>query len=509
VIAAQVATVLTLGLSLGLSLGVSLGLPLGPSPGPLAGSPTGTTGERPDRDRIVSAEQPGTCHDPGVSCGHLRVPLDRRDASAGTVRLHYELYPRSDRSRPLLGTIVAVEGGPGYSTTGSRTYYRDLFEPLLDRRRLLLVDNRGTGRSEPIDCPQLQAYRGNYITAVARCGRQLGSASDLYGTAFAARDLVAVLDRLGIERVDLYGDSYGTFFSQAFAVRFPERLRTLILDAAYFVGGADPWYSDTNRALRHAFEAACRRSPPCARRDGPAMRRVARLAALLRRHPLHGRAPDADGVVRRVTVRTGTLVNLLTAAATTPTLYRELDAATRAVLRTDGYERPLLRLARESTYTGGAGPVRWFSEGLYVAAACNDYPQPYDMTAPPAARPEQYARSVRRLQRLTPWLFAPFGVREWVSSPYGYYEDCNPVAGAEPVGAPGACRLGLPRRADPRACRRPRLADLTRRGPHHSTRVPQLDLRAGGEHHTRDRAGRLRPVRLGHRAPVRPHPRGR
>ncbi|MDQ3105621.1 MAG: alpha/beta fold hydrolase, partial [Actinomycetota bacterium] len=103
-----------------------------------------------------------------------------------------------------MGTIVAVEGGPGYSTTGSRTYYRDLFEPLLDRRRLLLVDNRGTGRSEPIDCPQLQAYRGSYITAVARCGRQLGSASDLYGTAFAARDLVAVLDRLGIERVDLY-----------------------------------------------------------------------------------------------------------------------------------------------------------------------------------------------------------------------------------------------------------------------------------------------------------------
>jgi len=76
--------------------------------------------------------------------------------------------------------------------------------------------------------------------------------------------MVAVLDHLGIAKIDLYGDSYGTFFSQTFAVHYPKRLRTLILDAAYFVGGTDPWYTDTNRALRTAFRLACRRSPTCA-----------------------------------------------------------------------------------------------------------------------------------------------------------------------------------------------------------------------------------------------------
>lgn len=141
------------------------------------------------------------------------VPLDPKDAHAGKIRLTYEIIPRRDQARPLLGTIVAVEGGPGYSTTGSRSYYRDLFDPLLGRRRLLLVDNRGTGKSGAILCKQLQAYRGDYIKAVGKCGRQLGDASDLYGSAFAADDLAAVLDHLGIEKIDLYGDSHGTFFS--------------------------------------------------------------------------------------------------------------------------------------------------------------------------------------------------------------------------------------------------------------------------------------------------------
>jgi hypothetical protein len=123
-------------------------------------------------------------------------------------------------------------------------------------------------------------------------------------------------------------------------------------------------------------------------------------------------------------VTVNNLIDMVTGAATTPTLYRELDAAARAVLREHPYTQPLLRLARETVYVGGAGPVDEYSEGLYVAVACNDYPQPYDVTAPPKTRYRQFARSITRLQRDRPGVFAPFRVREWVSSPYGYYDDC-------------------------------------------------------------------------------------
>ena len=357
-------------------------------------------------------------------CGRVTVPLDRTDNSLGTIDIAYELYPRRNKGKPSLGTIVAVEGGPGYSTTASRDYFIDLFRPLLGRRRLLLVDNRGTGLSGAILCRPLQSYKGDYVEAVGKCGKQLGPASDLYGSGNAADDLAAVLDELGIERVDLYGDSYGTFFGQTFAVRHPERLRSLVLDGAYFVAGTDPWYRDTNRAIDDAFGYVCERSPTCAARRGTTMRRIARLAESLRANPVAGRAANADGRMRRVEVDVGGLIYLVTAAATSPTIYRELDAAARAALRRRPYILPLLRLAAETYYVGGAGPARQYSEGLYVAVACNDYPQPYDMTAPIEARVPQYRSSIDDLELNDPGAFAPFTVQEWVTSPVEYYDSC-------------------------------------------------------------------------------------
>jgi pimeloyl-ACP methyl ester carboxylesterase len=364
------------------------------------------------------------CLNGAARCGRVRVALDPSRPSGAKIGLYYERYPHTDRSRPDRGTIVAVEGGPGYPSTESRAYYRDLFAPMMDRYDLLLVDNRGTGRSAPIRCPQLQSYQGNRNVAIARCGRKLGPRSDLYGTALAADDLATVLDRLGIRRVHLYGDSYGTFFGQVFAVRHPDRLRTLVLDAAYFAGGRDPYYIDTNRAIRDAFNDVCERSAPCRARERPGMSRIRDLVERVRRDPIVGRAPNADGVMARTRVDASDMIDLLTAAATTPAIYRELDAAARAVLRHRPYTKPLLRLVRENTYVGGAGPVRWWSEGLYVAVSCNDYPQPYDMTAGRQVRERQFQRSINRLKDRRPKAFAPFTVREWVRSPYGYFDDC-------------------------------------------------------------------------------------
>ncbi|MBV9056870.1 MAG: alpha/beta hydrolase, partial [Candidatus Eremiobacteraeota bacterium] len=78
------------------------------------------------------------------------MPLDPAGQVPGKVGIAFAWLPHSDRVRPSEGTIVAVEGGPGYPSIGSRSLYRALYAPLLQRRDLLLVDNRGTGRSEAI-----------------------------------------------------------------------------------------------------------------------------------------------------------------------------------------------------------------------------------------------------------------------------------------------------------------------------------------------------------------------
>src|SRR3954447_25586524 len=93
---------------------------------------------------------------PGARCGSIAVPLDRSNPAAGTTDIGYVLMSHTDTTQPSLGTIVPNPGGPGNATT-SFAPYTAAFAPLLDRRDLLLVDARGTGRSEALSCPTLAA----------------------------------------------------------------------------------------------------------------------------------------------------------------------------------------------------------------------------------------------------------------------------------------------------------------------------------------------------------------
>jgi pimeloyl-ACP methyl ester carboxylesterase len=355
-------------------------------------------------------------------CGSLARPLDTTGRIAGRIDIGFTWLPHARRNAASAGTIVAAEGGPGYPSGASRDAYRALFGPLLSTHDMLLMDDRGTGRSGAIDCRALQ---GGSMTlpAIARCGAQLGSAAGLYGSAEAADDLDALMGRLGITRADLYGDSYGTFFVQTFAARHPARVRRIVLDGAYPAGGLDPWYSSTTPAIADAFDAVCRRSPQCAAR-GAAMPRIDRVLARLR----SGRGP----------IEPSQLAFVMDTAGLDSLVYRELDAAVRGWLeRGDGI--PLRRLAREAWdfEEAASSDAREQSNGLFVAASCADNPQAYDMHLAPALRQAQWRSIERRTAESNAQLYAPFTVREFLSIPldYAYVPLCQnwPVA---PVGHP-------------------------------------------------------------------------
>ncbi len=358
-------------------------------------------------------------------CGHIDVALDPSDPSLGKIAIGFELYPRKDTARPSLGTIVAMEGGPGYATTSSRAGYLDLYRPLRDRRDLLLMDARGTGLSQPIDCGPLQSYLGNRIARIGRCGQQLGAASDVYGTAFVADDLAAVMDALAIDTIDLYGDSWGTFFSQTFAIRHPDRVRTLVLDSSYPVVQDDPWYRAANGEIIDAFRLACTRSPACASLGGDPVARIEQLDDALRAHPLRGTTTGSNGKPRTITVDPPTIATIAADAGYDPPVYRELDGAARAYLDpVDPDPAPLLRLVSENEVPGGAGVPRQSSEGEYDANVCNDYPQLWDIMAPIAQRPAQYAASLAYLHATDPNAFSPFTINDWIHSGWTEYRWC-------------------------------------------------------------------------------------
>jgi pimeloyl-ACP methyl ester carboxylesterase len=360
-------------------------------------------------------------------CGSIRTPLAAGDPSAGTITVGFAWIPATGRS---VGTVVAEEGGPGYPSTGTAPDYVAMLGPLHRDHDLLLVDARGTGRSTLLRCLPLQRYTGStasdhFRELVRQCADQLDHtfrradgtwvhAADLFGTAEVARDMAAVVRALGVGRVDLYGDSYGSWFAQVFLARYPQLVRSVVLDSTYEARDLDPWYVTTVTTARAAFDTVCVLSAACAAAaPGPSWARVGELAARLRAHPVTGTTTGTDGSPVTITVGVRQLVDMVNDAGYDFGPYRTLDAAARALLE-HGDAQPLLRqYAQDVGWDFGdySGPPTVYTDGLYYAVACTDYPQLFDMHATPAARRTQLAAAVRALPADT---FAPFTTQEWL-----------------------------------------------------------------------------------------------
>ncbi|HXD55454.1 MAG TPA: alpha/beta fold hydrolase [Solirubrobacteraceae bacterium] len=374
---------------------------------------------------------------PLAFCGKLAVPLDYSSPSGPFISVAYRWFPAT--AGPAKGTVVPVEGGPGYPSIGSVEYasgtgragYGPMYGPLLERWNMLAVDNRGTGASTPLRCTPLQGFRGATGTAafqklVGECGAALNRrwrypdrspvhASDMFTSAPAAEDLAAVLRSLGTGPVDLYGDSYGSFFAQVFAARYPSLVRSLVLDSTYPTAGLDPFYRSSVESMPGDFQAACSRAAACAAAEHtPVWARIGALAAALRAKPAAGTVPGPSGKAEKVSMNAVGLVDLVNDAAEDRQVYRELDAAARAFLE-GGEAAPLLRLyaqrlAVDEAYLGL--PTSEYSVELYFAVGCLDYPQLFALSASPAQRAAQLAAAQAALPAGT---YAPFTTAEWLA----------------------------------------------------------------------------------------------
>ena len=384
------------------------------------------------------------CDDPpDTLCASIDVPLDRADPGAGTIPVFFALVKHSAPG-PAVGTILASEGGPGFSSTAATGFYADLFAPLLDRRDLLTIDLRGTGRSGAIDCPDLQHGVGDQVDALRACGRQLGGAASLYGSGDRADDIEAVRVALGIPRFDYYGISGGGLQVQAYAARYGKRLRTAVMDAPYRVGFDDAFQSPVAGALVRSAVLVCRRSPSCDAADPHPRRTLRALLERVRRTPVSGSALDADGNAHDVVVDEARVIDLLADTSGGYLDASEISAAGRALAHGDA--APLLRMAAETDHSWfvDQGDPRFYSDGDFAATFCTDGDFPFAKTAPEATRRAQYDAAVARLPRRA---FAPFAVPAWLGSHVAPADDCVvwPAESREhPAIPPGAAFPAVP-----------------------------------------------------------------
>ena len=368
------------------------------------------------------------CDTPVRWCGVTLRPLDPSGAVPGSLQIYFEYYPHTARGAAA-GTLVATEGGPGYPATGSRDEYLALFAPLRDRYDVLIMDNRGTGRSGALYCKELQTAPKLTEGNIGACGRSLGRTAPLYGTALAADDLAAILDALAIDRVGLYGDSYGSYFAQVFALLHRDKLRSLVLDGADPLDGPDfPWYPHYAPAMREKFNLACARSPACSALPGSSLDHIRPTLERLRTQPEVATVRYGDGRSLKLTADAAALAIVMFGSSPAFSTVRELDAAARAFGGSD--PAPLLRLMAETLGSvDSRDPSRnpqLFSAGLAAAVTCHDPPQIFDMRLPPSRRLGARDRIIAQREAQAPATYAPFTIEEYRGMPldYAFIDEC-------------------------------------------------------------------------------------
>jgi pimeloyl-ACP methyl ester carboxylesterase len=262
----------------------------------------------------LAAQPTQACRVPGirneVQCGHVSRALDPARPDGPRIDVHYVVVPAMARNK-LPDPVFMLAGGPGQSAIAVAPGTLGLFARLNNRRDIVFVDQRGTGKSAPLECEDErraplaeQADPAAQFRRLAACKQQLlklphvKQESDLgfFTTTLAMQDLDAVRRQLGAAQINLVGGSYGTRAALEYMRQFPQAARRGVID-----GVAPPdmvlpasFSPDTQASFDAllascAADAACAKAYPTLRPDWAAL-----LASVPKTvtvaHPLTGRS---------------------------------------------------------------------------------------------------------------------------------------------------------------------------------------------------------------------------
>ncbi|MCW2990318.1 MAG: alpha/beta fold hydrolase, partial [Solirubrobacterales bacterium] len=336
----------------------------------------------------------------GFSCTRISVPLDRTGTVPGTLSLRFAT--EAGRA-PKKKVLLALTGGPGQPGVLFGPSYASGFAGLLDDHSLVVLDQRGTGGSLALNCPEIQAVDSLeplYPQDVAACAERLGPARDSFASIDTADDIEAVRKKLGVDKIAIYGVSYGTWVAQQYARAYPTHVERLILDSVV-PPGADPWDVRITQALPRVLGQLCHAKACTGITEDP----MADLTAVVRRIQAQGKL---TAVVR---TRTGgrlrgdlsqvDLLYILVSSDLNPFMQSRIPAALKAAR--EGDYAPLIRLKPDAA--GPSTPLSQFSGGLFVTTTCLDNQLPFSYAD---AFADRRSKAEAALEQLPAESFAPF-----------------------------------------------------------------------------------------------------
>jgi pimeloyl-ACP methyl ester carboxylesterase len=205
----------------------------------------------------------GDCTDPvlkqaNAQCGMLTVPLDYADPGAGTIQLALSRVAHTVAPDQYQGVMLVNPGGPGGSGLELSTLGQYVPDGVGADYDWIGFDPRGVGASVPAltcDPNYFGPNRPAYVPITPTLQRSWLTRSQQYAqscaknnlpllrnltTVDSAKDMDSIRAALGVDQINYYGFSYGTYLGQVYATLFPQRVRRMVLDSN--VDPRDVWY---------------------------------------------------------------------------------------------------------------------------------------------------------------------------------------------------------------------------------------------------------------------------
>lgn len=225
-------------------------------------------------------------------CGRIPVFEDRQSGTGRKIELNVLVYPALSRE-PQPDPVFFLAGGPGQAATTIGPVFANIFRNLREHRDLVFVDQRGTGKSNGLQCDldsdDLQTVFSDEqaVERLRQCLERYDADPRHYTTPIAMDDLDEVRDRLGYRSINLWGGSYGTRAALVFLRRHGEHVRSVVLDGvvpmAMTLPGSFP--DDFQRALDLTL-GACEMDEACRKRFPDLRRNLGELLDRLERRPI-------------------------------------------------------------------------------------------------------------------------------------------------------------------------------------------------------------------------------
>jgi len=260
-------------------------------------------------------------------CGSYEVWENRQTRTGRKIALKILILPALKQdSAP--DPVFILAGGPGQGAVELAGQVQEIFRPIETARDLVFVDQRGTGKSNPLDCKPPKGADDDddaVATIVSRLHGCLDSYKDKadvtqYTTDIAMDDLDEVRQYLGYSKIDLYGGSYGTRAAIEYVRRHADHTRAVVIDGVAPPDMRLPLYMarDSQRALDLLLQD-CEKDAGCNKRFPNLRERLERLLASLSAHPQKVHFTDPrTGLPKDIDVKRLTLTGIMFASLYSP-----------------------------------------------------------------------------------------------------------------------------------------------------------------------------------------------